>query len=198
MWVCTGRVWMREGDGEPLYLRRNLRVPEHVPLRRLLRLGKQDVVACYRNQLGRRGSRSAPPKRRRAQLPHSWYRKQMVSNSTALVGTVLLAFVTAGACSSDANPTADSGNTTGPPTNLQEGPPAGYTDGHAAIPGEGQAEDVSSPTTLIGTGTPAGCTGDAFVNAVAKGGIITFNCGPDPVTIVLTSTAKVLDRKSVA
>jgi hypothetical protein len=119
----------------------------------------------------------------------------MVPNSSALVGTVLLALVTAGACSSGANPTADGGNTTGPPTNPQVGPPAGYSDGHATIPLEGQAEDVSSPTTVIGTGTPVGCTGDAFVNAVAKGGIITFDCGPNPVTIVLTSTAKVFNDK---
>jgi hypothetical protein len=54
---------------------------------------------------------------------------------------------------------------------------------------------VSSPTTVIGTGTPASCTGDAFVSAVAKGGIITFNCGPDPATIVLTATAKVFNDK---
>jgi hypothetical protein len=54
---------------------------------------------------------------------------------------------------------------------------------------------VSSPTTVIGTGTPASCTGDAFVAAVAKGGIITFDCGPDPVTIVLTQTAKVFNDK---
>ena len=82
-----------------------------------------------------------------------------------------------------------------PPTNPQDGPPAGYPDGHAVIPAEGQAEDVSSPTTVIGTGAPEGCTGDAFVSAVANGGIITFNCGPDPVTIVLIKTAKVWNDK---
>jgi hypothetical protein len=32
------------------------------------------------------------------------------------------------------------------------------------------------------------------VAAVAKGGVITFDCGPDPVTIVLTSTAKVFNN----
>jgi hypothetical protein len=48
---------------------------------------------------------------------------------------------------------------------------------------------------VIGNGTPASCTGDAFVSAVANGGIITFNCGPDPVTIVLSSTAKVFNDK---
>ncbi|MEO7033424.1 MAG: hypothetical protein ABI548_06100 [Polyangiaceae bacterium] len=81
------------------------------------------------------------------------------------------------------------------PTNAQDGPAAGYADGHAAVPAEGQAEDVSAPTTVIGTGDPASCTGDAFVSAVAKGGIITFACGPAPVTIVLSNTAKVFNDK---
>ena len=89
--------------------------------------------------------------------------------------------------------TAGAGGTT--PTNPQDGPPAGYPDGHASVPAEGQAEDVSSPTTVIGTGSAASCTGDAFVAAVAKGGVITFACGPDPVTIVLTQTAKVFNDK---
>jgi hypothetical protein len=54
-------------------------------------------------------------------------------------------------------------------------------------------EDVSAPKTVVGTGTPASCTGDAFVQAVANGGVITFDCGPDPVTITLTATAKVFN-----
>src|SRR6476620_7105752 len=45
----------------------------------------------------------------------------------------------------------------GSPTNPQDGPPAGYPDGHATVPPEGQAEDVSAPSTVIGTGTPASC-----------------------------------------
>ena len=81
------------------------------------------------------------------------------------------------------------------PTNAQNGVDAGYADGHAAIPAEAELEDVSAPTTVIGTGTPESCTGDAFVSAVAQGGIITFDCGPDPVTIVLTATAKVFNDK---
>ena len=35
------------------------------------------------------------------------------------------------------------------------------------------------------------------MSAVAKGGIITFNCGPDPVTIAVTSTAKVYNDKGI-
>lgn len=82
-----------------------------------------------------------------------------------------------------------------PPTNPQSGPAAGNPDGRAAIPAQAQAEDVSAPTTVVGTGTAASCTGDAFVAAVAKGGVITFDCGPDPVTITLTSSAKVFNDK---
>jgi hypothetical protein len=56
-----------------------------------------------------------------------------------------------------------------------------------------QPEDVLAPRTVVGAGTPASCTADAFVQAVANGGVITFDCGPDPVTITLTATAKVFN-----
>jgi hypothetical protein len=82
-----------------------------------------------------------------------------------------------------------------PPTNPQLGPPAGWEDGNATVPPEGQAEDVSSPTTVVGDGTAESCTGPAVVDAVANGGIITFDCGADPVTIVMTETAKVFNDK---
>jgi hypothetical protein len=98
-----------------------------------------------------------------------------------------------GGSSSDGGVSSD-GSTT-PPTNPQDGPPAGNPTGQEPIPAEAQAEDVSKPTTVIGTGTAASCTGDAFVAAVAMGGIITFNCGADPTTIVLTQTAKVFNDK---
>ena len=47
--------------------------------------------------------------------------------------------------------------------------------------------DVSHPKTVVGTGTPASCTEQAFQSAVALGGIITFNCGSHPVVIPITS-----------
>ncbi|GAB1822615.1 hypothetical protein [Herbidospora sp. RD11066] len=43
----------------------------------------------------------------------------------------------------------------------------------------------------VGKGTPASCTSQAVVRAVARGGTIRFNCGPKPVTIKMTATAKV-------
>ncbi|HEX7747102.1 MAG TPA: hypothetical protein VF462_17790, partial [Micromonosporaceae bacterium] len=70
-------------------------------------------------------------------------------------------------------------------------PAAGNPAGRAAIPAEARAVDTSRPTRVVGTGTPASCTSRAVVAAVAAGGIITFDCGPDPVTITMTATAKI-------
>jgi hypothetical protein len=70
---------------------------------------------------------------------------------------------------------------------------AGNPSGQAAVPAAGQAVDTSHPDHVIGSGTPASCTSAAVVQAVAEGGIITFNCGPSPVTITMTATAKVVN-----
>lgn len=111
-------------------------------------------------------------------------------HSPVLRAALLALFLAGAGCSGAAGGNPDAG----PPTNPLEGPPAGY-DGGAAIPAAAQAEDVSTPTTVVGSGTPESCTGDAFVAAVAQGGVITFDCGPAPVTIVLTSTAKVFNDR---
>ena len=54
-------------------------------------------------------------------------------------------------------------------------------------------EDTSSPDHVIGSGTPESCTPEAFIEAVAAGGIITFNTGNLPVTLVLPETAKIFN-----
>jgi hypothetical protein len=71
----------------------------------------------------------------------------------------------------------------------------GNPEGKAPIPADAKLEDVSKPTTVVGTGTAESCTGDAFVAAVAKGGVITFNCGPSMATIKLTQPAKIVNDK---
>jgi hypothetical protein len=84
-----------------------------------------------------------------------------------------------------------------PLTNPTDGPPAGNPNVEAtcSVPAEAGLADVSNPTTVVGTGTPESCTSDAFVEAVARGGVITFNCGPAPVTITLDRTAKIFNDK---
>lgn len=71
--------------------------------------------------------------------------------------------------------------------------PAGNPDGTSAVPPEARAEDVSSPDHIIGDGTPGSCTPEAFIDAVAKGGTIVFECGPGSTTITLDRPAKVFN-----
>jgi hypothetical protein len=42
---------------------------------------------------------------------------------------------------------------------------------------------------VVGTGTPASCTDAALTAALVGGGTVTFNCGPNPVTLVITEKA---------
>ena len=63
--------------------------------------------------------------------------------------------------------------------------------GTATVPAGLGLEDVSKPDRVIGNGTPASCTSSAVVSAVTAGGVITFNCGPNPLTIGLSETLKV-------
>jgi len=72
-------------------------------------------------------------------------------------------------------------------------PAAGNPAGTCEIPAEARAVDTRTPDHVVGTGTPASCTADAFIKAVALGGIITFDCGPQPVVITLDRPAKVVN-----
>ena len=83
-----------------------------------------------------------------------------------------------------------------PPAAVPAGPPAGNPAGTAPVPAAAQPVSTAHPTRVIGNGTPASCTSQAVVAAVAAGGIITFSCGPRPVTITMTATAKVVNTSS--
>lgn len=132
---------------------------------------------------------------------------------------ILVAALCAGGCSDDGAPVPDGANATPPGApNVSPNPPmgqpspspvnpvppalgtgqepAGNPDGSCAIPEDAKAEDVSAPDHVVGTGSKDSCTADAFVRAVAEGGIITFDCGPEPVTITLTEPAKVFNDAS--
>jgi hypothetical protein len=70
-------------------------------------------------------------------------------------------------------------------------PPAGNQSGSCSSitpPAETKLVDTSTSTNVVGMGTPASCDFGALAAAVTKGGIITFDCGPDPVTIPLSAT----------
>ena len=72
-------------------------------------------------------------------------------------------------------------------------PEAGTVECLCSVPLAAQAMDSRAPDQIVGNGTPGSCTSAAFVAAVAAGGVITFDCGPDPITITLTETAKVFN-----
>ena len=80
-----------------------------------------------------------------------------------------------------------------PLANPEDGPPAGNPDGNYPVPAEAGPEDVSTPDTIVGNGTPESCTAEAFIAAVAEGGTVVFDCGADPVTIALSRPAKVFN-----
>lgn len=77
--------------------------------------------------------------------------------------------------------------TTAAPTTTSAAPPT--------APPTTSRPPVANPGAdrTVGTGTPASCTSAAVVAAVAAGGVITFDCGANPVTIAMEETAKVIN-----
>ena len=71
---------------------------------------------------------------------------------------------------------------------------AGRPCGGCYVPPEARAVDTSAPDHVIGNGTPQSCTSAEVVATIALGGVITFDCGPDPVTIVLSQTARIYNN----
>ena len=87
---------------------------------------------------------------------------------------------------------ASSGSSASPvPATGASQPTAGNPGGHAFVPPAARAVNTSHPTRVVGHGTAGSCTSRAVVAAVAAGGVITFSCGPRPVTIKMRATAKV-------
>ena len=99
---------------------------------------------------------------------------------------------------STATPTVTPTPTPTPKPSVAPTPPSqppyryGNPNGHAYVPPAGRAVSTAHPNHIIGDGTAASCTSAAVVQAVAMGGVITFNCGPEPVTITMTQTANVV------
>lgn len=73
-------------------------------------------------------------------------------------------------------------------------PDFGSPAGHAAVPQAAATVNTSHLDHVVGSGTAASCTSAAVVKAVARGGIITFNCGPAPVKIKMNATARCATR----
>lgn len=79
------------------------------------------------------------------------------------------------------------------PSAFIDGFASGNPDGQCKVPAAALAVSVANPDGVVGTGTRASCTADAFRAAVAHGGKIVFDCGADTMTIVLDKPAKVFN-----
>lgn len=70
----------------------------------------------------------------------------------------------------------------------------------SAAPTAGRAtappRPVEAAANVVGSGTAASCTSRGVVRAVARGGLVTFDCGPEPVTIVMRRIAKVVNTSA--
>ena len=116
---------------------------------------------------------------------------------TLLGAAILVSLVSA--CSSSSGGNGNAGGSSavwsvgGSPALVGGGPAAGNPDGKCSVPTEAQPVDTSTPTHVIGDGTAASCTSSAVVSTILKGGLITFKCGPDPITIKLDETAKIFN-----
>jgi hypothetical protein len=79
-----------------------------------------------------------------------------------------------------------------------DGGPGGGGDG-GGDPPEARCEapplvDIEGDLTVIGDGTPDACNEGNLRSAVEAGGTIRFLCGPDPITISITSTLVVTEE----
>ncbi len=111
---------------------------------------------------------------------------------TALALAILFLFLAAGCKDSEDGASNENPDVEYTPWD-DDMPPAGNPDGNCPVPDEAMEEDVTQPDHVIGDGTPTNCTSQAVVEAIAQGGVITFDCGPDPVTILLDETAKIFN-----
>jgi hypothetical protein len=117
-----------------------------------------------------------------------------VTSGSVTSGSVTSGSVTSGSVAATSNGATSASNSTSAsasPSGGGRGNAPGNPAGHASVPAAGQVIDTSHPNHVVGRGNPASCTSAAVVQAIAQGGIITFRCGPAPVTITMAQTAKI-------
>ena len=115
----------------------------------------------------------------------------MKSGASVLVAVLCAAPLALAGCGGSGDETENFVEVENPLTDPASGPPAGNSEGGCGVPAAAAPADTSNPTSVIGDGTPESCTADAVIEAVAEGGIITFDCGPEPIVIMLDRPAKI-------
>jgi hypothetical protein len=85
---------------------------------------------------------------------------------------------------------------TDPQTDAAEFTDSGTGSGDCAPASALESVDTSNPDHVVGDGTAESCTATAFREAVAEGGVITFDCGDEPVRITLDEPARIYNDAS--
>jgi hypothetical protein len=101
-----------------------------------------------------------------------------------------------GGSSGESGAAAGEGASGGSSGDAGAGAQAGSAGAPAGVCDEPELAETSTPDHVVGDGTPESCTADALRAAAEAGGVITFDCGADPVTLTVDSTI-VLDKESV-
>jgi fibronectin type 3 domain-containing protein len=82
-------------------------------------------------------------------------------------------------------------NTSGESANSNQASATPSTPGTSSCALPISAVKTAGNTNVVGDGTPASCTESAFAEAIAAGGVVTFNCGPAAYRLVLSSTKSI-------
>jgi len=106
-------------------------------------------------------------------------------------GLGLLGFVFGGCSNGDDDGTKPGSFT---PIAMPDSLPKAGTENAVDVPTGAFPVDTAAATTVVGTGTAESCSFQALAEAFHGGGIITFNCGAEPVTIELTETLEVNNK----
>ncbi len=105
------------------------------------------------------------------------------TDTTVTNGTTYYYVVTAVSASGES---ANSNQTAATPSATPPAPPTNPGNSSCATPIS--AVNTAGNTNVVGDGTPASCTENAFEAAIAAGGVVTFSCGLSPYKLVLSST----------
>jgi hypothetical protein len=108
------------------------------------------------------------------------------TDTTVTNGTTYYYVVTAVSASGES---ANSNQASATPSAAPPAPPTNPGTSSCATPIS--AVNTAGDTNVVGDGTPASCTESAFEAAIAAGGVVTFNCGPSPYKLVLSSTKSI-------
>ena len=86
---------------------------------------------------------------------------------------------------------ANSNQASATPSATPPAPPPPTPPGTSSCATPISAVNTAGNANVVGDGTPASCTESAFEEAIAAGGVVTFNCGPSPYRLVLSSTKSI-------